>query len=113
MPKKKQSAIEKFLSLSDAEKDAATAKYDRPLPVGRDGLPGRPLTAADKSLHRTARRAAQAKRGRPQIGAGAKIVPISIERGLLREADAFARRKKMKRSQLVADALRLLIARAG
>jgi metal-responsive CopG/Arc/MetJ family transcriptional regulator len=37
---------------------------------------------------------------------------ISIERGLLKEADAFAKRHKIKRSQMVADGLRLLM-RAG
>jgi hypothetical protein len=36
------------------------------------------------------------------VGKGAKIVPVSIERGLLEKADSFARRHKLERSQTVA-----------
>ena len=82
----------------------ATAEYDHPW-AGR-GLPGKPLTPADRAKHRKANLG-----GRPRIGQGAKVVPISIERGLLKEADAFANRHKLKRSQMVAQALRLLMRR--
>ena len=41
------------------------------------------------------------------------IVPVSIERGLLKEADSFARRHKLKRSQMVAQGLRLVMQKAG
>ena len=44
---------------------------------------------------------------------GAKIVPVSIERGLLKEADSFAKRHKLKRSQMVAQGLRLVMQKAG
>jgi metal-responsive CopG/Arc/MetJ family transcriptional regulator len=47
--------------------------------------------------------------GRPKVGAGAKIVPISIERGLLKRADAFAKRHRLKRSQMIAQGLQLLM----
>jgi metal-responsive CopG/Arc/MetJ family transcriptional regulator len=43
------------------------------------------------------------------VGKGAKIVPVSIERGLLKDADAFAKRHRLKRSQLVAEGLRLVM----
>lgn len=82
----------------------ATAEFNRPSP-GR-GLPGKPLSAADRAAHRRA-----GLGGRPRIGQGAKIVPVSIERGLLKEADAFARRHKLKRSQMVAQGLRLVMER--
>jgi len=39
----------------------------------------------------------------------AKIVPVSIERGLLEKADSFARRHNLKRSQMVADGPRLVM----
>jgi hypothetical protein len=83
----------------------ATSQYDTPW-TGR-GLPGKPLTAAQRALHRGA--ASKARAGRPMIGKGAKIVPVSIERGLLKETDAFAKRHKLKRSQMVAKGLRLLM----
>jgi hypothetical protein len=104
--KKTENEYERFIALSDAAKDAEVKKYDRPSPAGRDGLVGRPLRKADVALHRKA-----AAVGRPKIGQGAKIVPVSIERSLLREADAFAKTHRLKRSQMVAKGLRLLMQR--
>jgi hypothetical protein len=89
-----------------AELADATAEYDREWTGER--LPGKPLTPAQRTLHRRAARAAKAKMGRPKVGAGAKIVPISIERGLLKRADAFAKRHRLKRSQMLAQGLQLL-----
>ena len=51
------------------------------------------------------------QRGRPIVGAGAKVISVSIERGLLKEADAFAKPYKLKRSQMVAQGLRLVMQR--
>src|ERR1041384_364609 len=91
--------------MNTEELAAATAEYDKPWRGA--GLPGKPLTAADRAKFRQA--AARAKAGRPQVGGGAKIVPVSIERGLLKEADAFAKAQKIKRSQMVAEGLRLVM----
>ena len=96
-----------YEQMDAAESAAATAGYDQPW-TG-PGLPGKPLTAAQRAQHRRA--GARAKAGRPKIGAGAKIVPVSIERGLLAQADAFAQRHHLKRSKLVADGLRLVMRR--
>ena len=87
----------------------ATAEYDKPS-SGSD-LPGKPLSAGDRAAHRRASAHAKAKKGRPVIGEGATIVPVSIERGLLRQVDRFAKRHKLKRSQLVVEGLRLVMAR--
>jgi len=105
---KTQSEYERFMALSDAEKDAEVAIYDKPLPLGLDGLPGKPLRSRDKAIHR---RAAVRGAGRPRVGKGAKIVPVSIERGLLQDADRYARKHNLKRSQMVALGLRLLMER--
>jgi hypothetical protein len=99
-----------YEQMNTAELGAATAEYDTPC-TGR-GLPGKALTAAQRARHRRA--GARAKAGRPKIGGGAQIVPVSIERGLLRQADAFAKRHDLKRSQMVAEGLRLVMQqRAG
>jgi hypothetical protein len=90
--------------MNASELTEATADYDRPW-TGK-GLPGKRLTAADRAKHRRA-----GLGGRPRVGEGAKIVPISIERGLLRRADAFAKRYKLSRSQLLAEGLRLAMRR--
>jgi hypothetical protein len=104
MPKRKP-----YGQMNTKELAEATAEFDKPW-TG-PGLPGKPLTAADRAKHRRA-----GLGGRPRIGEGAKIVPISLERGLLRRADNFAKRNKIKRSQMVAQGLRLLMeqrAKAG
>src|SRR5881394_113094 len=74
--KKTQSEYERFMALSDAEKDAEVSIYDKALPLGANGLPGKPLRTGDKTLHQ---RAAARGAGRPRVGKGAKIVPVSIE----------------------------------
>ena len=92
----------RYSEMTTPELREATKEYDREW-TG-PGLPGKPLTAKDRALHRKAR-------GRPMIGKGAKIVPVSIERELLSRADAFAKRHKLKRSEMVAKGLRLVMAK--
>ena len=106
MAKKKISEYERFMGLTDAQRDAEVAIYDK-FP---SGFAGKPLRKSDKALDRLARAKGRAA-GRPMVGQGAKIVPVSIERGLLKQADSFARRHKLKRSQMVADGLRLVMQR--
>ena len=72
----------------------ATRTYDRPF-GGWDEFG--PLTAQDRKLHAQAR-----KRGRPRIGEGAAKIRISIESGLLRHVDRYAKRHGVTRSQLFA-----------
>jgi len=96
-----------YEKMNPAELAAATAEYDKPWTD--TGLPGKPLTAAQRARHRRA--SARAKSGRPKVGKGAQIVPISIERGLLARVDAFAQRHHLKRSKLVAEGLRMVMQR--
>jgi hypothetical protein len=88
--------------IKTAELREATREYDRE----ELGLPGKPLTAAQRKAFR-----ATAKRGRPPVGEGAGRVLLSIERGLLKKADALARCRKVNRSQLIANALRRELSR--
>jgi len=104
MPKKKQSAIDRFIALSDEQKSRQVAELeqfdrDHPGPLKGKDLPGRPLDAAERKLWVRARRK---MRGRPKVGQGSKMVPVSIERGLLKQVDAFAKAHKLKRSQAIA-----------
>ena len=96
-----------YEKMTAAELATATAGYDKPWPG--PGLPGKPLTAPQRAQHRRA--ATRAKAGRPKVGAGARIVPVSIERGLLAEVDAFAKCHQLKRSQMVTEGLRLVMQR--
>jgi hypothetical protein len=62
----------------------------------------RPLTAEQRVRWRAA------KRGRPKKPPGTKAVPtlITVEPQLLRQADAYAKKAGLSRSQLFSDALR-------
>jgi hypothetical protein len=101
---KKKTPIERFLALSDAEKDADVEKYEREIPLSES----RALTPAERKLWLKAKR----KMGRPKVGLGSKMIPVSIELGLLKEVDAYAKAHKLKRSQ--ASALGLVqLMRAG
>jgi hypothetical protein len=52
---------------------------------------------------------ARAKIGRPVVGQGATSVLVSIERGLLTDADRYAEEQGMSRSELIAAGLRKII----
>ena len=75
-------------------------------------LPGRPLTAAERKQWQRlrARMNRAATKGRPKVGEGVKVISLSIEQGLLRKADALAKRKGTSRAALVAEALRTVLA---
>jgi hypothetical protein len=111
MAKKKLSEYERFMALSDEEKNAEVAVFDHPLPVGKDGLPGRPLNAKERALWKRVQRRLQ--RGRPKIGRGVKRVMVSVEAGLLQRADAYARKNHMKRSELIAKAIETIMSKAS
>lgn len=99
--KKKLSEYERFMSLSDKEKDREVAKYDREMSL--DEL--RPLTAADKVVHARAHR----KGGRPRVGRGAKPVLVTMERSLLERTDRFAKAHSLSRAQLIARGLEVVL----
>jgi hypothetical protein len=101
--KNKKSPVERFMALSDAEKEAEIAPFQKE-DLG-PGLPGRALTPAERKRWQRVKRGL----GRPKIGLGAAIVPVSIERGLLQKVDAYARANRLKRSQMVAEGLRLVM----
>jgi hypothetical protein len=88
-----------YTQMTTAELRKATKEFDK------EFIPTRPLTPVDRAKHRRARV------GRPRIGQGSQVVPVSIERGLLAETDDFARQHNIARSQLVAEGLRLILRR--
>ena len=100
-----RNARKPYGKMNAAELAAATAKYDQPF-GGWDEF--KPMTASDRRLHRQARR-----RGRPKVGGGAKRVMITVEMGLLKAADDFAKRSGISRSELVASGIRSILPKAG
>lgn len=102
MKVKKMSVIDEFMALPDEEKERQCREFDKPFIAETF----RPLSPAQRALWEKAKR-----RGRPRIGSGAKVISLTVERGLLKDADARARRLGISRAELVARALRALLAR--
>ena len=91
--------------MTTAELREATREFDRE----HVGTPGRPLTPTQKRAHARAAAKARKKMGRPRKGEGAETVAVSVESGLLKRADALAKRRKIGRSQLFSEGLRALL----
>jgi hypothetical protein len=92
----------KYWEMNRAELAAATAEFDQEFIA--DKAP--PMTPAERAEERRARR-----RGRPRIGKGAQKIHITLERGLVKQADRFARQNGWGRSELIARALAAVISR--
>lgn len=103
-PSKTTKVAKSYSEMTTRELAEATREFDEPFVMDR----GRPLNAAERSLHRLA---AKRGRGRPKIGKGSERINITIERNLLARADAVARQQKIGRSEMIASALKLLISR--
>ncbi len=95
----------RYGNMSDEELDAEVARFDREIPLSEM----KPLTSAMRAVLRRAKR----KGGRPRIGEGADRVLITVERGLLRRADSYAKRKGISRSQLIARGLQSVLGSAA
>jgi hypothetical protein len=95
--RKSASRVADFIALPDAEKERQAAAFNREFVADT----ARPLTAAQRKLWQKAKR----KVGRPRKGEGVKTIALSVERGLLKRADAMAKRRKLTRAALVAEAL--------
>ena len=93
---------EPYCRMSEEDLDADTAKFDRESIAAES----RPLTPSLKARLRKASR----KRGRPRVGKGARSVLVTIDRGLLKRSDTFARRKKISRSRLISRGLEAVMA---
>ncbi|MDD4889205.1 MAG: ribbon-helix-helix domain-containing protein [Phycisphaerae bacterium] len=76
----------------------ATAEFDQSMVIDKF----RPPTPAERAEWERFRR----KLGRPRRGRGAKVVSVSIERGLLERSDALARKLGIPRAALIEKGLR-------
>jgi hypothetical protein len=95
-----------YLTMSLDELRDATKEYDREdvHPVSKSAPP-----KTQAAHDRTMRAVKRAGRGRPVVGEGSTAVLVSIEKGLLKEADKTAKARKLTRSELIALGLRTVI----
>lgn len=93
-----------FDAMSATQKQAV---YDEIDSMSREELLAklRPASPAD-----IARAQGIVRRGRPKIGKGTRQISITVEAGLLKEAEAYSRRNGLKRSELISQALRQMLA---
>ncbi len=101
------SRSERQARLTAAQLREATREYDRELPLSPDGLPGRPMNAAERKRWQRVRK----KMGRPKLGKGVQRVMVSLEADLLKQSDRFAKRHGLSRSKMISAGLRKLMAK--
>lgn len=102
---KKRSRVKSFLNLTPEEKEREVARYDREFVADEF----RPLNAAERAQWQRAKR----KRGRPVQGKGARVISVSVEKGLLAASDKLAAKKRITRANLIARGLRAVLAAEG
>ena len=93
-----------YSRLPASELDKLAAGSDKPV----DKSAMKPLSPTQRQQETRARR----KLGRPRVGGGAEKLRISMERGLLKKVDAFAKKSGVSRSELIAESLRRTIGAA-
>jgi hypothetical protein len=101
---KRRSDFDRFMEMTDGQREAEVARFD----AERLGTPGKPLTAAQKALHRRAARRRTAVNG-AKTGNGSTRVQVTIERELLERADAYAKSHGTTRSDLIVKGLKVVI----
>ena len=108
MKKRKKSDIDEFLALPDSEKERIARQFDSETPQ-QSLARSRPLNAKERRQWRRFK----AKMGRPKIGKGAKTISLTVEKELLKQADAYAKRHGISRATLVAQGLQAVLGTAA
>lgn len=91
-----------FEALPDVEKERIFRELDNL--TAEKVKAARPLTAAEKRRHFQTPR----KVGRPKLGrSGTEIISVTVEKSLLKQANAYAKANGMKRSELVTLGLKM------
>jgi hypothetical protein len=108
MRKHRKSDIDEFISLPDAEKERIVKEIESET-LQQSLARSRPLNPRERRQWRRFK----AKMGRPKVGKGAKTISLTVERTLLEQADAFAKRHGISRAKLVARGLQAIIGSAA
>jgi len=95
----------KWASMNAQQLKESTAAYDREMVVDEFG----PMTAGARSRWNRARR----KPGRPRRGKGARVISVSVEKGLLSRSDMLAKDLGVTRAGLIERGLKAVLAAEG
>jgi hypothetical protein len=101
MASKNQREFERITRLNPQQLEAETAEFESELVAER----AQTMDAEGKKLWRKFKR----KVGRPKVGKGAVRISVSVERGLLDQADRAAKRLEISRAALIACGLEAAI----
>jgi hypothetical protein len=95
-----------FIALPDAEKERIYQEIDSKAP-GQLWAESKPLTARQQAQWNKVKKNLG---GRPKLGKdGTAIISVTVEKGLLKQAEAYAKSHGMNRSELVTTGLKLAI----
>ena len=101
------SVIDRFVALPDSRKEQIVKAIEAETPAQRLAR-SRPLNPSERKQWQRFK-----KMGRPRVGKGAKTISLTVERELLRQADAYAKRHGISRAMLVARGLRAILGSAA
>ena len=91
---------EEFDAMTAEQRAMVFAELEAETPEQRQ-VRSTPLNAEERAWWKQVQK--KLKVGRPRFGkSGTRIVSVTVEKGLLRQADAYAKAKGMKRSELFA-----------
>ncbi|HOB76255.1 MAG TPA: hypothetical protein PKG54_17225 [Phycisphaerae bacterium] len=96
-PKKPKASAKPYWEMNTEELARATAEFDQEFIVDTF----KPLTPEQQREWRRIKR----KLGRPRKGKGAKVISVSVERGLLARSDRLAKKLGITRAALIAQGL--------
>jgi hypothetical protein len=107
MGNRRKSDIDEFISLPDSEKERIFRELDAET-AEQSLARSRPLNAKERTQWRRFR-----KLGRPRIGKGAKTISLTVEKDLLKRADAYAKQHGISRARLIAQGLEVILGSAA
>ncbi|MDB5299826.1 MAG: hypothetical protein JWO87_1489 [Phycisphaerales bacterium] len=96
-----------FVALSNAEKERIFQDIEKQDSSERLAQ-SRPFNARERARWQRFKK----KMGRPRVGKGAKLISVTVEKGLLERADAYAKEHGLKRAQMIAQGLLRVIGEA-
>jgi hypothetical protein len=107
MSKRRKSVIDEFIALPDSEKERIVHQIESETPERRLAR-SRPLNAHERAQWQRFK-----KLGRPKIGKGAKTISLTVERDLLKRADAYAKQHGISRARLIARGIQVILGSAA
>src|SRR5437868_14742881 len=90
-----------YWEMNTKELAAATRRFDQSCVIDES----RPLTPRMRVRWERAKR----KLGRPKNGNGVKVISVSVEKNLLSQSDALAKKMKLTRAGLIARGLKAML----